>query len=151
MSAPDVGEPPASVYERLGGTAFFETLVARFYEGVATDPVLRPLYPADMTDAEINLRDFLVQYWGGPNDYSRRRGHPMLRARHLPFVIGRRERDAWVHHMAAAVHASGAPTDLAAELLGYFDRAATHLMNAEPPHPGHLPIVPAPSESPDGG
>lgn len=142
---------PASVYEQLGGSHFFEALVARFYAGVAGDPVLRPLYPEDMTDAETNLRDFLIQYWGGPGDYSRRRGHPMLRARHLPFSIGRRERDAWMQHMAAAVGASGAPEELARELLEYFDRAATHLLNAEPPRPGHLPIVPPASELPGDG
>ncbi len=142
---------PASVYEQLGGSHFFEALVARFYAGVAGDPVLRPLYPEDMTDAETNLRDFLIQYWGGPDDYSRRRGHPMLRARHLPFTIGRRERDAWMQHMAVAVGASGAPEELARELLDYFDRAATHLLNAEPPRPGHLPIVPPASELPGDG
>ena len=136
----------ASVYRRLGGTDFFEALVARFYEGVAGDPVLRPLYPEDMSDAETNLRDFLIQYWGGPDDYSRRRGHPMRRARHLPFRIGTQERDAWMRCMAAAVRSSGAPAELAAELLGYFERAATHLVNAEPPRPGRLPIVPAPGE-----
>ena len=137
---------PASVFQRLGGTDFFDALVARFYAGVAGDPVLRPLYPEDMTDAETNLRDFLIQYWGGPDDYSRRRGHPMLRARHLPFSIGRPERDAWMRHMAAAVRSSSAPAELAAELLDYFERAATHLLNAEPPRPGHLPIVPPPGE-----
>ena len=140
-----------SVYEQLGGMDFFDALAARFYAGVAGDPVLRPLYPEDMTDAQANLRDFLVQYWGGPDDYSRRRGHPMLRARHLPFSIGRRERDAWMHHMRAAVGASGAPDEPATELLYYFERAATHLLNAEPPRPGHLPIVPPPSELPADG
>ena len=150
MTGPTAATPP-SVYERLGGAAFFEALAARFYAGVAGDPVLRPLYPGDMTDAEVNLRDFLVQYWGGPDDYSRRRGHPMLRARHLPFSIGRRERDAWMHHMSAAVAASGAPEDLAAELLGYFERAATHLVNAEPPSRDHLPIVPPPPASRSDG
>lgn len=150
MSAPSAGEPPVSVYERLGGSDFFEALVARFYAGVATDPVLRPLYPDDMTDAEANLRDFLIQYWGGPDDYGRRRGHPMLRARHLPFRIGRQERDAWMRQMGAAVRDCDAPADLVTELLAYFDRAATHLVNAEPPPPGHLPIVPGPSEFPGG-
>ena len=151
MTGQSPANTPASVYEQLGGAPFFDALVARFYAGVAGDSVLRPLYPEDMADAEANLRDFLIQYWGGPNGYSRRRGHPMLRARHLPFTIGRRERDAWMHHMAAAVQACGAPADLAAELLGYFERTASHLMNAEPPRPGHLPIVPSPSEFPGGG
>ncbi len=147
MTGPSTGTTPASVYEQLGGVQFFDALAARFYAGVASDPVLRPLYPEDMTGAERNLRDFLIEYWGGPDDYSRRRGHPMLRARHLPFSIGRRERDAWMNHMGAAVRASGAPGDLAEELLGYFERAATHLVNAEPPPRGRLPIVPPPSEA----
>ena len=150
MTAQSSATTPASVYEQLGGAPFFDALAARFYAGVAGDEVLRPLYPGDMADAEVNLRDFLIQYWGGPDDYSRRRGHPMLRARHLPFSIGRPERDAWMHHMSAAVRGSGAPPELAEELLGYFERAATHLMNAEPARPGHLPIVPPPSESPSG-
>ena len=134
---------PADIYQRLDGAVFFEELVERFYAGVATDPVLRPMYPEELTDAKANLRDFLIQYWGGPDDYSRRRGHPMLRARHLPFAIGPTERDAWMRHMTAAVTASDAPTDVAEELLAYFDRAATHLLNAEPP-PGRLPMVPPP-------
>ncbi|MCE2532016.1 MAG: globin [Acidimicrobiia bacterium] len=146
MADPPTGRTPVSIYEQLGGASFFDALAARFYAGVAGDPVLRPLYPKDMTDAEANLRDFLIQFWGGPDDYSRRRGHPMLRARHLPFSIGRQERDAWMRHMAAAVRSSGAPAELATELLDYFERAATHLLNAEPPRPGHLPIVPPPGE-----
>ncbi len=133
---------PVSVYAQLGGADFFETLVERFYAGVADDSVLAPMYPEDLNDAKANLRDFLIQYWGGPDDYSQRRGHPMLRARHLPFRIGRQERDAWMSHMTAAVESSGAPTDLAGELLDYFERAATHLLNAEPQRPGQLPLVP---------
>ena len=92
------------MYERVGGTAWFEELVARFYDGVETDPVLRPLYPGDdLTDAREHLCGFLVQYWGGPTTYSEERGHPRLRMRHMPFVIGEAERDAWYRHMAAAV------------------------------------------------
>ena len=90
--------------------------------------------------------DFLIQYWGGPDDYSRRQGHPMLRARHLPFAIGRRERDAWMHHMTAAVHAADSSAAAAQELLEYFERAATHLVNTETPK-GHLPIVPPPGDA----
>ena len=140
--APEAFHPPP---EWTRDATFFDALVERFYAGVATDPVLRPLYPEDLTDARTNLRDFLIQFWGGPDDYSRRRGHPMLRARHLPFAIGQPERDAWIHHMTAAVRAADTPTAAALELLAYFERTATHLVNAETPK-GHLPIVPSPRE-----
>ena len=146
MTTSEADPGSASVHDRLGGTEFFETLVERFYAGVAEDPLLRPMYPDDLTAAKANLRDFLIQYWGGPDGYSRRRGHPMLRARHLPFAIGRAERDAWMRHMTAAVDGSDAPTDLAGELLDYFERAATHLLNTEPQRPGLLPVVPSPNE-----
>jgi hemoglobin len=118
-----------SLYERVGGSAFFVELVDRFYEGVAGDPLLRPLYPEDLTEPKQHLRLFLIQYWGGPADYGEMRGHPRLRMRHAPFVIGELERDAWLRHMTEAVDAAGmAPRDRA-ELLGYFDMAARQLVN----------------------
>ena len=90
-----------TMYERVGGRAFFVRLVDTFYEGVATDPVLAPLYPEhpDFTGARRRLTQFLVQYWGGPTDYSTERGHPRLRMRHLRFTIGADERDRWLAHM----------------------------------------------------
>src|SRR5919198_965347 len=93
-----------SLYEAVGGEETFRRLVARFYQGVAGDPLLRPLYPGeDLADAEERLRLFLIQYWGGRATYSLRRGHPALRMRHAPFAIGQAERDAWLGHMRAAV------------------------------------------------
>ena len=118
------------MYERVGGTAWFEELVARFYDGVETDPVLRPLYPGDdLTDAREHLCGFLVQYWGGPTTYSEERGHPRLRMRHMPFVIGEAERDAWYRHMAAAVTAGNLDPADEHEMLAYFANAAAHLVN----------------------
>ncbi len=78
---------------------------------------------------------FLVQYWGGPTTYSDERGHPRLRMRHLPFRIGREERDAWLGHMAAAVDVAVAelPDDeresVRAQLLGYFAPTAEQMRN----------------------
>jgi hemoglobin len=92
-----------SFYEAVGGEPTFRRLVAGFYRRVATDPVLRPLYPEpDLSGAEERLRLFLMQYWGGPHTYSDRRGHPALRMRHARFAIGPAERDAWLRHMTAA-------------------------------------------------
>jgi len=85
---------------------FFNRLVDRFYDGVIADPVLAPLYPADDLDgARERLRMFLVQFWGGPQTYSEQRGHPRLRMRHAPYVIGEAEREAWFRLMANAVGA----------------------------------------------
>ena len=123
-----------TLYERAGGDAFFVDLVDRFYEGVAGDPVLRPMYPDDLVAARAHLALFLVQYWGGPATYNEQRGHPRLRMRHAPFVIGTMERDAWLRHMTAAVRGAVAAAGLdagdEAELLAYFDMAAHQLMNA---------------------
>lgn len=119
---------PASLYERVGGDDYFHALVKRFYEGVEADPVLRPLYPADLGPGAFHLAEFLVQYWGGPRRYMELRGHPRLRMRH-PFPIGRAERDAWLRHMTDAVNESGVSPEDAKELLGYFDMAATMLVN----------------------
>jgi len=123
-----------TLYERVGGEQFFVDLVDRFYLGVAGDPLLRPLYPDDLTESSRHLALFLVQYWGGPATYSEERGHPRLRMRHAPFVIGPAERDAWLRHMLAALDALRAEARIgeadAAELRAYLEMAAFQLVNA---------------------
>ena len=97
-----------SFYEAVGGEETFRRLVRRFYEEVAADPVLRPVYPSkDLGPAEEHLRLFLIQYWGGPATYNELRGHPRLRMRHVHFAIGEAERDAWLRHMRAALDELG--------------------------------------------
>ena len=124
-----------TLYERVGGRAFFARLVDTFYEGVAADDVLAKLYPEhpDFTGARHRLTLFLVQYWGGPTDYSAERGHPRLRMRHLRFTIGTDQRDRWLTHMTGAVGAVTRPLadgdEIAAELLDYFRTTAEHLRN----------------------
>jgi hemoglobin len=123
-----------NVHDAVGGDAFFVELVDRFYAGVASDLLLRPLYPDDLTEPKRHLALFLQQYWGGPGTYSEERGHPRLRQRHAPFVIGEAERDAWLRHMAAALDAvvtrRGLAPELEAQLLDYFLGAADFLVNA---------------------
>jgi hemoglobin len=121
-----------SLYERVGGDAYFHALVERFYQSVEADPLLRPIYPEDLAPGRFNLAEFLIQYWGGPPRYSQRRGHPRLRMRH-PFPIGRAERDAWLGHMTAAVRNSGASPEDAQELIQYFGMAAGMLVNQPEP------------------
>ncbi len=118
-----------TIYDKVGGKQFFVALVDRFYEGVAKDAILRPMYPPDLVPAKAHLAGFLSQYWGGPPQYSIERGHPRLRLRHAPFKIGVPERDAWVKHMTAALSKSDAPPEIKAEMLEYFESTATFLIN----------------------
>jgi hemoglobin len=128
-------EESVTFYEAVGGEETFRRLVHRFYQGVAEDPLLRPMYPEeDLSGAEERLRMFLVQYWGGPTTYSTRRGHPRLRMRHNPFTIGVAERDAWLRHMHDAVRELGLPQELETRLWDYLVYAAHSLVNAPTEH-----------------
>jgi hemoglobin len=123
-------EEATSFYELIGGHETFVALVDRFYEGVAGDEVLRPMYPGeDLTPAKDRLRMFLEQYWGGPTTYSDQRGHPRLRMRHAPFPVGPRARDHWLTHMRTAVEGLNLPPEQATVLWDYLERAADSLIN----------------------
>jgi hemoglobin len=117
-------------YERVGGTETFKKLVNKFYEGVATDEILRPMYPEeDLAPAAERLRMFLEQYWGGPTTYQEQRGHPRLRMRHQPYKINPLARERWLQHMRDALDSLALPQLLDAELWAYLDRAATAMLN----------------------
>jgi len=120
-----------SLYDEVGGDAVFRAIVDRFYQGVAMDPLLRPLYPdEDLSGRSTSLAGFLIQYWGGPATYSEQRGHPRLRMRHAEWVIGERERDAWLGHMHDAVASVDLPPDARAAIWEHLERAAWSLVNA---------------------
>lgn len=118
-----------TIYEAVGGEETFTKLVDAFYVGVENDPILRPLYPDDLDPSKRHLTLFLIQYFGGPRTYLTERGHPRLRARHLPFAIDQAARDAWVHQMTVAVRATGLPPAAQDEFLRYFEGAADFLIN----------------------
>jgi hemoglobin len=117
-------------YDAVGGEPTFRRIVGRFYEQVATDEILRTLYPEeDLGPAEERLRLFLMQYWGGPATYSEQRGHPRLRMRHMPFAIGLAERDAWLRAMRVAVDEAGLEDVHRRQLWEYLEIVATNMMN----------------------
>jgi hemoglobin len=122
-----------TLFDRVGGESFFRDLVDRFYLDVAGDPLLRPLYPDDLREPSAHLALFLMQYWGGPGTYSEQRGHPRLRMRHAPFVIGPAERDAWLRHMSDALAGLQGESRIteadADELRAYLEMAANTLVN----------------------
>ena len=128
-----MADSPHTVYDQIGPEGF-ERLIEAFYGRVATDPVLRPLYPEDdLAPAARRLRLFLIQFFGGPDTYSQERGHPRLRLRHSPFRINQQARDVWVRHMRAALDEAAIPEPARSTLRDYFERTATHLINTYSP------------------
>ena len=123
--------PAPDFFDAVGGEPTFRRLVTRFYEGVAEDPLLRPMYPEDdLGPAADRLTLFLMQYWGGPNTYQATRGHPRLRMRHAPFQVDADARDAWLKHMREAVDSLELPEPYHTTLWDYLERAAYFMVNA---------------------
>jgi hemoglobin len=117
------------LYQRIGPEGF-EKLAQVFYQGVKTDPLLKPMYPEeDLGPAERRLRMFLEQYWGGPDTYQQERGHPRLRMRHSVFPIGPAAKAAWLKHMRNAVDSLELSPIDEAMLWDYLERAAHAMLN----------------------
>ncbi len=122
----------STFFDEIGGEATIRRIVSRFYEGVAGDEVLRPMYPEeDLGPAEERFRMFLVQYWGGPTTYSDQRGHPRLRMRHAPFPVTLGARDRWLGHFRAALDEVGLTPEQDAQFWSYVTHAATFMVNSE--------------------
>jgi hemoglobin len=121
----------ASFFERVGGAPTFKALVTNFYKEVEANPILRPMYPQDdLAGAADRLQLFLEQYWGGPDTYSKTRGHPRLRMRHAQFYIATPEHDAWLACMHKAIINTDIAENLREELWEYFQYAAHSMKNA---------------------
>lgn len=131
MEIPRGTLPTQTFYEQVGGEDTFRRLVRRFYEGVAEDPLLRPMYPdEDLGPAEERLTLFLIQYWGGPRTYSEQRGHPRLRMRHGPFKVNQAAHDAWLRHMRDAVDSLELAPEHERQLWDYLVYAARTMVNS---------------------
>lgn len=140
-AGPEPEDAARRFFEAAGGEEAFFRLVTTFYEGVAKDPILRPMYPEDLSESIRPTALFLIQYCGGPDTYSQEKGHPRLRMRHAGFSIGQAERDAWVKHMRAAVEAEISHPGVKQFLLDYFEKTATFMMNRKE-NPATLKIGP---------
>ncbi|WP_285724339.1 globin [Psychromicrobium xiongbiense] len=132
VPTPGVPElPQESFYDAVGGHETFKALVHAFYQGIADDELLRPMYPEeDLAPAERRMLMFLEQYWGGPRTYLEERGHPRLRMRHMPFAVTPEARDHWLAHMRAAVDTLGLSPLHEATLWDYLERAAHSMVNS---------------------
>ena len=119
---------PQSIYDLIGAEAI-QSLTDAFYAAVEKDPVLRAMYPDDLSQSRRHLQLFLVQFFGGPSDYSAERGHPRLRMRHFPFEIDQRARDHWLQHMWAAIDIVGIVEPARSQMRDYFERSSEFLIN----------------------
>lgn len=124
----DQTEP--TVYEMVGGAETFRKLVDVFYARVEADSALRSMFPDDLEPGKEWQYLFLLQFFGGPQDYWAKRGHPRLRMRHAPFPINQAARDAWLKYMLEAIDEVGIQEPARGIMRDYFERASTFMMNA---------------------
>ena len=123
-----------TVYELIGGADTIGRLCDRFYELMDTVPqfqVLRSLHPESLAGARDKLFKFLSGWTGGPDLFVQEHGHPMLRARHMPFSIGTSERDQWVACMVLAMEDVGIEESIRAKLFQNFFKTADFMRNKE--------------------
>ena len=123
-----------SPYDALGGDEAVRALVDRFYDLMDLEPAfaeLRALHPTPLDGSRDKLYEFFSGWLGGPDLYVQRHGHPRLRARHLPYSIGVRERDQWLACMQQAMQEQQVPEALAARLTEAFFGTADWMRNRE--------------------
>lgn len=129
MARDATGEAAPTPFERLGGREAVARLVDAFYDRIEADPELRPLFPADLTAGRERQKWFFEQWLGGEPLYSRWRGPPALRRRHLPFVVTERGAERWLAHFGAALDACGADAGLARDILEALRPVARRIVN----------------------
>ena len=126
------GAAEPTTFDRVGGEAGTRALIDRFYDLMDLDPAyaeLRALHPSTLDGSRDKLFWFLCGWLGGPSHYTDRFGHPMLRARHLPFSIGIKERDQWMACMQQAMHELGLDPAIAVQLAPAFYGTADWMRN----------------------
>ncbi|MCA1293893.1 globin [Paenibacillus sp. alder61] len=121
--------PSLSIYDNLGGAETVRKLVEAFYPKVQADPLLGPLFPEDITPVMEKQYMFLSQFFGGPSLYSDAFGHPMMRARHLPFPVTPERAEAWLACMSAALEEIGVEKQLCDFVLQRLSGPAFHFVN----------------------
>src|ERR1700733_4381922 len=126
-----------AIYSMIGEDGFIR-LVAAFYRQVPDDAILGKMYPPDeLAAAEKRLGDFLIYRFGGPQRYIEERGHPRLRARHLPFRVDQAARDRWMQLMDRAFADAALPREAEQMLRAFFEQTSTFMINhAEPKQAG---------------
>ena len=135
----DTEQQATTAYALMGGQPTVDSLVDSFYDRMDTLPeaaVIRAMHTAALTDIRIVLKKYLGEWLGGPKHYTSERGHPMLRARHLPFPIGNAERDAWMLCMNGALDATVAQSEVREHIRTALSNLAGHMRNLPDDAPG---------------
>ncbi|MFD1017872.1 globin domain-containing protein [Thalassobacillus hwangdonensis] len=122
-------EYSGTMYEAIGGRDTVEVLVDAFYQHVGKHPALIPIFPSDLTETARKQKQFLTQFFGGPALYTEEHGHPMLRARHLPFEITPTRKDAWLSCMEKALDEAAIDEPYRSAILERLTMTAQHMMN----------------------
>ncbi|WP_277673473.1 globin [Piscibacillus halophilus] len=120
-----------NIYEAIGGAEAVDRLVEAFYKRVGQHPDLTPIFPDDLTETARKQKQFLTQFFGGPPLYIQEHGHPMLRARHMPFPITPTRRDAWLECMAGALEEAEIEEPYKTSIYERLTMTANHMMNRE--------------------
>ena len=120
-----------TIHARLGGDDPFWRIARAFYARVDRDPRIRAMFPDDLDEPIRNQAEFLIQYFGGPQTYSLRKGHPRLRMRHATFPIDVAARNAWMEHMLGALEDAAIPEPERALMREYFEKASIFLINRD--------------------
>lgn len=127
-------ENRVTTYEKIGGEATVGKMADRFYELMDSVPQfaeLRAMHPESLAGSREKLFMFLSGWLGGPDLFVEKYGHPQLRARHMPFSIGTKERDQWVACMVLAMEDVGLDPDIRKVLLNNFFNTADFMRNKE--------------------
>lgn len=123
--------PNRPLYELIGGAPALQRLVDAFYDRVAFDPDLAPIFPSDFTEVKQKQYAFLTQFLGGPPLFSEQYGPPMLRYRHLPHPITPRRAQAWLRCMEAAMEEANLPQPYRGVFFTRLMQTAAHMVNRE--------------------
>lgn len=122
-------QPATSILETAGGAEGVAAIVEAFYRRIEADEAMRSLYPEDLEPGKVKLRLFLVQWLGGPAKYTELYGHPRLRMRHFPFVIGDLHAGRWLRYMREAWTECGVPADAQSVVFERLAPLAHHMVN----------------------
>ncbi len=120
----------STLYELIGGAESIQKLVEAFYPKVVTHPLIGPLFPKDVGPVMEKQVLFLTQFMGGPALYSDKYGHPMMRARHLPFPITPEAAEAWLYCMQLALKELDLSDELQQIIIERLSGPAHHFINS---------------------
>ncbi|PZD94962.1 globin [Paenibacillus sambharensis] len=120
-----------TLFDAIGGEPAVRAIVEAFYPKVQEHELLSPLFPEDITPVMEKQFLFLTQFFGGPQLYSDQYGHPMMRARHMPFPIDKQRAEAWLDCMRRALQETDIPPELQAMLLERLSGPAHHFINTD--------------------